>query len=67
MMGRIWSVDAIAKNTSTSLYGAIVAVSESPLREDLLYVGTDDGLIQVTEDAGGNWRRIENFPGIPVV
>lgn len=65
MMGRVWSVDAIAKNTSTSLYGAIIAVSESPMTEGLIYVGTDDGLIQVTEDGGANWRRVERFPGVP--
>ena len=65
VMGRVWSVDAVAKNVSTSLYGTIVSLDESPLQEDLLYVGTDDGLIQVTEDAGNNWRKIEKFPGVP--
>src|SRR4030095_157041 len=29
-----------------------------------IYVGTDDGLIQVTEDGGRNWRKIEKFPGV---
>ncbi|HZF12572.1 MAG TPA: glycosyl hydrolase [Thermoanaerobaculia bacterium] len=65
VMGRVWSIDAVAKNTSTSLYGNIVSVSESPVKEDLLYVGTDDGLIQVSEDGGGHWRKIESFPGVP--
>lgn len=65
VMGRIWSVDAVAKNASTSFYGNIVSLTESPLAEGLLYVGTDDGLIQVTEDGGKNWRRIDKFPGVP--
>jgi photosystem II stability/assembly factor-like uncharacterized protein len=65
VMGRVWSVDAIAKNTSTSFFGTIVALAESPLVEDLIYVGTDDGLIQVTEDGGMTWRRIEDLPGVP--
>ncbi len=65
VMGRVWSVDAVAKNNSTSFYGTIVAVTESPLVEDLLYVGTDDGLIQVSEDGGTNWRRIDQLPGVP--
>jgi photosystem II stability/assembly factor-like uncharacterized protein len=65
MMGRVWSVDAVAKNTSTSFYGNIVALDESPGQEGLLYVGTDDGLVQVTEDGGTSWRRIEKFPGVP--
>ena len=62
VMGRVWSVDAVAKNTSTSFYGSIVALAESPLVEDLIYAGTDDGLIQVTEDGGKSWRKIEDFP-----
>jgi photosystem II stability/assembly factor-like uncharacterized protein len=65
VMDRIWGVDAVAKSASTSLYGNIVALSESPLKEGLIYVGTDDGLIQVTEDGGGHWRKIEQFPDIP--
>jgi photosystem II stability/assembly factor-like uncharacterized protein len=65
VMGRVWSVDAVAKNDSTSFYGTLVAVAESPLTEGLLYAGTDDGLIQVSEDGGGTWRKIETFPGVP--
>ena len=65
VMGRVWSVDAVAKNNSTSVYGTIVSLSESPLVEGLIYAGTDDGLIQVTEDGGQNWRRIEKFAKVP--
>jgi photosystem II stability/assembly factor-like uncharacterized protein len=65
IMGRIWEMDAVAKNLSTSDYGNIVSLSESPLVEGLLYVGTDDGLIQVTEDGGESWRRIDGVKGIP--
>jgi photosystem II stability/assembly factor-like uncharacterized protein len=53
VMGRVWPMDAVAKNASTSQYGNIVALDESPVQEDLLYAGTDDGLIHVTEDSGG--------------
>ena len=62
VMGRVWSVDAVAKNDSTSFYGSIVALAESPLVEGLIYAGTDDGLIQVTEDGGLHWRKVESFP-----
>lgn len=65
VMDRVWSVDAVAKNNSTSFYGNIVSLSESPLVEGLLYVGTDDGLVQVSEDGGATWRKIESFPGVP--
>jgi len=65
VMGRIWGPDTVAKNNSTSFFGNIVALAESPLKEGLLYVGTDDGLIQVTTDGGASWTRYDKFLGIP--
>jgi photosystem II stability/assembly factor-like uncharacterized protein len=65
VMGKHWSVDAVAKNVSTSLYGIVISLDESPVKENLLYAGTDDGLIQVTEDAGRNWAKVDKFPGVP--
>ena len=65
MMGRVWGPDAVAKNTSTALYGNISAIAESPRKEGLIYVGTDDGLVQVTDNAGANWRKPERMPGVP--
>ena len=65
VMGRIWSVDAIAKNDSTSIYGSIIGLSESPIEEGLIYAGTDDGIISVTEDGGDNWRSVDSFRGVP--
>jgi photosystem II stability/assembly factor-like uncharacterized protein len=65
VMGRVWEPDAVAKNQSTSLYGNIVALSESPKKEGLIYVGTDDGLIQVTADGGQSWTKYEKFAGVP--
>ena len=67
VMGRIWPPEAVWKNVFTSPYGTIVALDESPLVEGLLYVGTDDGLVQVSEDGGGAWRRQEEFPGVPAM
>ncbi len=65
VMGKLWSIDAVAKNRSTSFYGNLVSLAESPLVEGLLYAGSDDGLIQVSEDGGASWRRVERFPGVP--
>ncbi|HEX9011165.1 MAG TPA: hypothetical protein VF804_12430, partial [Holophagaceae bacterium] len=65
VMGRLWSIDAVGKNTSTSAFGNIVALAESPLKEGLLFAGTDDGLLQVSEDGGGSWRKVAAFPGVP--
>ncbi len=67
VQGRKWSWDAGWDLLAMSQYNTIANIGESPLNENLLYVGTDDGLIQVTEDGGANWRRIEtsSLPGVP--
>jgi len=65
VMGIIQSPEAVAKNASTSIYGNIVALDESPKKEGLLFVGTDDGLIQVSEDMGQNWKKYSSFAGVP--
>jgi photosystem II stability/assembly factor-like uncharacterized protein len=65
VMGKVWGPDAVAKNSSTSFYGNIVALSESPKKEGLIYVGTDDGLIQVTNDGGASWAKYGAFTGVP--
>jgi photosystem II stability/assembly factor-like uncharacterized protein len=65
VMGKIWSMDAVAKNQSTAFFGNASALAESPKKDGLIYVGTDDGLIQITEDGGKNWRRVEKLPEVP--
>lgn len=65
VMGKVWPMDAVAKNASTTPYGNIVALAESPLNEDLLYAGTDDGLVHVSTDGGNNWTKFATFPGVP--
>ena len=65
VMGKIWSVDAVAKNASTAFFGNASALAESPKKEGLIYIGTDDGLLQITEDGGKNWRRIEKPLDVP--
>ncbi len=65
MMGRVWSVDAAWDLFAMSEYNNITSIGESPVDENLIYVGTDDGLIQVTEDGGKNWRKIDLIDGLP--
>ncbi len=65
VMGRIWPPEAVAKHQSTTTYGTITAFSESRRKDGLIYVGTDDGNVQVTEDAGKSWRRVEKISGLP--
>jgi len=56
---------ALYDNGAMSLYATTTALTESPLVEGLLYVGTDDGLIQVSEDGGATWRQVDHVPGVP--
>lgn len=65
IMGRVWPAGSVALNGSTTALSNIVTIDESPLLEGLIWVGTDDGLVQVTEDGGRTWRRIDEFPGVP--
>jgi len=65
IMGKVWPMTAIAKNGSTSRYGAIVSLDESRLQKGLLYAGTDDGQISISEDDGKNWKQVNRFAGVP--
>ena len=62
---RVVSVDSVYDHMAMSHYCTITAVAESPLEEGLLYVGTDDGLIQVSEDGGQTWRTAGPPPDLP--
>ncbi|UTW46309.1 glycosyl hydrolase [bacterium SCSIO 12696] len=59
--------DAAWDMWAMSEYSTITSLAESPLQEGLLYAGTDDGLIQVSEDGGNNWRstKVGSLPGVP--
>lgn len=67
VMGRQWSVEAPWDLRAMSQYNTISAVGESALDANILYVGTDDGLIQSTADGGKTWTRTEvgRLPGVP--
>jgi photosystem II stability/assembly factor-like uncharacterized protein len=65
IMGKTWSVDSLWDHGAMSIYSTITSLSESPFQEGLIYVGTDDGLIQVTEDGGKTWRKVDKIPGVP--
>ena len=67
LMGRQWSWDAAWDLVAMSTYGTITSLAESPKAEGVIYAGTDDGILQVTEDGGKTWRKIElaTLPGVP--
>ncbi len=52
-------------NTTAENNATIYAIAESPLNPDLIWVGSDDGLIHVSRDAGANWTKVSD--AVPVV
>ncbi|MEM7324929.1 MAG: glycosyl hydrolase, partial [Actinomycetota bacterium] len=64
---RVVSVDALYDHMAMSLYGAITAFAESPISEDVLYVGTDDGVLSASDDGGGDWRTCPTPDDLPEV
>jgi photosystem II stability/assembly factor-like uncharacterized protein len=66
-MGRQWSWDSPWDMVAMSSFNTVTSLAESPKAEGLLYAGTDDGLIQVSEDGGKSWRKAEvgSLPGVP--
>jgi photosystem II stability/assembly factor-like uncharacterized protein len=65
MMGRVQSYESVWDLYAMSDYNTITSIAESPLIDGLMYVGTDDHLIQVTSDGGATWTPIEKFSKVP--
>lgn len=65
MIDRVWSTNALYDNGAMSKYATLTSISESPLAEGLLYTGSDDGMINVSEDGGQNWRKGGELPQVP--
>ncbi|MCK7534474.1 MAG: hypothetical protein MZV63_27385 [Marinilabiliales bacterium] len=61
-MDKYWPADAVAKDKSTSLWAQSSALTESKVQKDLLYTGSDDGVISVTEDGGGKLENDQDLP-----
>ncbi len=53
-------------NSGAENHTTIFTIAESPLDENIIWVGTDDGNVQITEDAGKTWTNtVANIPGLP--
>ncbi len=66
LMGVLPDENTLSKHDGTASYGDITTISESPLKKGLLYVGTDDGNLQISRDDGKTWKNvIRNVPGVP--
>ncbi len=59
IMGKKQSIDNAWDLLAMSNYNTITSIAESPIKEGLLYIGTDDGLIQISENGGESWRKVE--------
>jgi len=62
---RVVGVDSLYDHEAMSLYGTITDLSESPVVADVLYVGTDDGQIHVSDDGGATWQGAGRPPNLP--
>lgn len=67
IMGRQQSFDNPWDVYAMSTYNTITSLSESTSNPNLLYAGTDDGIIQYTNDGGDNWTKmtVDKLPGSP--
>ncbi|MEP1096080.1 MAG: glycosyl hydrolase, partial [Cyclobacteriaceae bacterium] len=65
VMDRVQSADALYDNGAMSKYATLTSIAESSITEGLLYTGSDDGLIHVSEDGGANWRKSQTLSKVP--
>ena len=66
IMGALVTDSTLSRHDGIATYGNITTIDESPLSPDVVYVGTDDGNVQVTRDGGGSWTQVaDNVPGLP--
>jgi photosystem II stability/assembly factor-like uncharacterized protein len=67
IMGKQKSWDAAWDVYAMSTYNTITSLSESPLDENILYAGTDDGIIQFTKNGGESWTKtlVSTLPNVP--
>ncbi len=67
IMGKQKSWDAAWDVYAMSTYNTITSLSESPIDENILYAGTDDGIIQYTKNGGDTWTKVlvSSLPNIP--
>jgi photosystem II stability/assembly factor-like uncharacterized protein len=66
VMGQLPSETTLSLDDGAPYYPTVTEIAESPMRRGLLYVGTDDGNVQVTQDDGRHWANLaKRFPNLP--
>ena len=66
ILGKVPDKDTLSRNDGVQDYPCITTIAESPLTADVLWVGTDDGNLQVSRDGGKTWKNVaDRVPGVP--
>jgi photosystem II stability/assembly factor-like uncharacterized protein len=66
IMGALPDKNTLSRHDGVETFGQIVTLAESPIKEGLLYAGTDDGNLQISRDSGRTWKNITGkVPGVP--
>src|SRR2546429_3355992 len=66
ILGKVPDKNALSRDDGVEEYPTITTTSESPLTANVLWVGTDDGNLQVTRDGGKTWKNVvSKVPGVP--
>jgi photosystem II stability/assembly factor-like uncharacterized protein len=66
ILGKVPDKNTLSRNDGVEEYPTITTISESPLTSQVLWVGTDDGNLQVTRDGGKTWKNVASkVPGVP--
>jgi len=66
IMGALPDKDMLSRHDGVQTFGQTVTIAESPIKEGLLYAGTDDGNLHVSRDGAKTWKNItDKVPGIP--
>ncbi len=63
IMGVVRNEDTLSRDDGVAHYGTLTTISESPLQEGLIFIGTDDGKVQMTKNGGKEWIDLtKKFP-----
>ncbi len=66
ILGKVPDKNTLSRDDGVEEYPTITTISESPLTANVLWVGTDDGNLQVTRDGGKTWKNVvSKVPGVP--
>lgn len=66
ILGILPTKDELSREDGVEWWPCITVIGESPMNKDVIYVGTDDGNLQVTRDGGKSWNNVASrVPGVP--